>query len=601
MNRLFYKILASTLLLVVLLAATGLIGIRGQSQARDAARGTFEDVTLPMEALGEARAVFPEQRELLRQHIDADARSEPRIEAEIEQNAKRIDELIDEFGEHVGTTAAREQLEQLRRDVEAWRSIRDEVLRRSRLQQDGAETTTLITDEARTAFERLNERFTTLARTKSERAESRMTQVARTYDTSRNITVAMIVGSALVGGLFAWWMARQIVCSLTSMRDVLRHLDESCMSDIQAGMQRMATGDLTGAIEVEAPRVERLTGDEVGEAARSVNAIRSKVLATADSYNTMRAGLSVTVGAVGETARQLDASSREVADMAEETGRVVGAIAAATTETAQGAEQQVRMVEAIRGNTDEVARSSAQAIDLSAEGLESARSATGAMDELTDSANVVSASIDRLAAQSREISEIVAAITAIADQTNLLALNAAIEAARAGDHGRGFAVVADEVRKLAEESRGAAANIAGIVHQIQTDTRDTVSAVGVTCELAGTGATLVDQLRDAFGRIGGAVGSINGQIADILTATNEVAVVAEQSSATTEEVSASTQQASAGAEEMAATAHELSRMSEQLNLRMRDFELEESAVYATVPQSVTPRSMAAGETLRQVS
>lgn len=601
MNRLFYKILASTLLLVVLLAVTGLIGIRGQGQARDAARDTFEDVTVPMEALGNARAVFPEQRELLRQHIDADSANEPQIEAAMKQNAARIDDLLEQYGEHVRTAKGREQLEQLRGDVEAWRVIRDEVLRRSRQQQDGAETTSLVTEDVEAAFDQLNERFTALARTKSQLAERRMSQVARTYDTSRNLTIAMIFGSVLVGGLFAWWMARQIVRSLTSMRDVLRHLDEDCMSDIQTGMQRMAAGDLTGSIAVDAPRVERLPGDEVGEAARSVNAIRAKVLATAESYNAMRAGLAVTVGAVGETASQLDASSREVADMAEETGRVVGAIAAATTETAQGAEQQVRMVEAIRVNTDEVARSSAEALDLSAEGLASATSATEAMGDLNDSAHVVSSAIDRLAGQSREISEIVDAITGIADQTNLLALNAAIEAARAGEHGRGFAVVADEVRKLAEESRGAAANIAGIVGQIQDDTRDTVSAVGATRELAEAGTVLVEQLREAFGRIGGAVGSINGQIAEILTATNEVAVVAEQSSATTEEVSASTQQASAGAEEMAATAHELSRMSEELNLRMREFELEDAPVSSPALRSTSLRQVAAGDSLRHVS
>ena len=86
--------------------------------------------------------------------------------------------------------------------------------------------------------------------------------------------------------------------------------------------------------------------------------------------------------------------------------------------------------------------------------------ATDAIRQVADSSAQVGAAIEDLSARSEKIGGIVTTITGIAEQTNLLALNAAIEAARAGEQGRGFAVVAEEVRKLAEESQGAAAEIA---------------------------------------------------------------------------------------------------------------------------------------------
>ncbi|MBZ9649320.1 methyl-accepting chemotaxis protein [Sphingobium sp. 3R8] len=66
------------------------------------------------------------------------------------------------------------------------------------------------------------------------------------------------------------------------------------------------------------------------------------------------------------------------------------------------------------------------------------------------------------------IGEVIALIDSIARATAMLALNAGIEAARAGEAGQGFAVVAREVKSLAQQTRDAAAGIAGRIDHIRT-------------------------------------------------------------------------------------------------------------------------------------
>ena len=200
------------------------------------------------------------------------------------------------------------------------------------------------------------------------------------------------------------------------------------------------------------------------------------------------------------------------------------------------------------------------------------------MDQVRAAGDQASETITALGEKSQKITGIVATITGIAKQTDLLALNAAIEAARAGEHGRGFSVVAENVRQLAEQAGHAAADIAKLIEEIQSETARAVEAVETGARQTRDSTNRVNEAGVVFQQIGASVEDMSSRVEEIAAAIEEiaesgtrmqesitaVAEVAHQSSASSQQVSATTEQTSAGTEQIAASARELALTAEEL-------------------------------------
>jgi len=93
----------------------------------------------------------------------------------------------------------------------------------------------------------------------------------------------------------------------------------------------------------------------------------------------------------------------------------------------------------------------------------------------------------------QEISGAVNLISHLTERTHILALNASMHASAVGDAGRSFSAVADEVQRLAENTREMAAQISGIVQNVQADAADTVHSLQMLSEHVQSGTELVDR------------------------------------------------------------------------------------------------------------
>jgi len=376
----------------------------------------------------------------------------------------------------------------------------------------------------------------------------------RSYSSARAFVLILLALALAVGAVTAFLITRAIRNGVSRVVQRLTTLRDHCTTELSAGLTHMADGDFTYQAESRTEPIEPTSNDELGDLALAVNAVRENTAHSLDAYNRSRHALGDMIGRVTGTAMQVASGSEQVATASSESGRAVEEIAHAIGGGGASAD-------GCAAHADRTAHAAGAAQEAARHGSELLRQVSSAIDATHASSRQAVDAMEKLGAQSDEIGGIVSTISGIAEQTNLLALNAAIEAARAGDQGRGFAVVADEVRKLAEESQAAAASIAELIAQIQSDTGDTIAAVQAGAEQTEASTTTVAETEQAFGAIDAAINDVHSRV-------SQIAATLEEVSASTEQTSASTQEISASAHSLATNAQDLQELTQRFVLHV---------------------------------
>ncbi len=173
--------------------------------------------------------------------------------------------------------------------------------------------------------------------------------------------------------------------------------------------------------------------------------------------NAVFAQLEQLVQRLSEASHSLRVATGEILSGANDLSERTTKQAAAIEQTSAAMEQLMHTVTDNARRAEQASGKATAASTLAAEG-----------GRVMDDAN---SAMDRIAASSGQISNIIGMIDDIAFQTNLLALNASVEAARAGEAGKGFAVVAIEVRRLAQSAAQASHDVKELIDRSEREVR----------------------------------------------------------------------------------------------------------------------------------
>ncbi len=289
-----------------------------------------------------------------------------------------------------------------------------------------------------------------------------------------------------------------------------------------------------------------------------------RVVKTAGDIAEVARSLSGLDGNINEISSQLMKFSNDMASLSESNLAIV-------QETTSSMNQVSDTIDVTSSTLEDLANESEVLSKKNDDSVELLKEVDNLKNNVIEDTGVMSENIKQLVNLAAEVGKIVDSVERIAEQTNLLALNAAIEAARAGEHGRGFAVVAEEVRKLADDTKTNLDGMRDFVNQIHGAAEDgkksmdrTLSSTEVMSGkiemVSGTIVENVDMLKNVIHN----VADVNRSMQGIRIAAEEINKAMEASSKDAEQLSDMTVIIHQNAQQSVGFAQQISEIDKKL-------------------------------------
>jgi len=578
------KLIVGFLIVIILTAAVGVIGIIGMVDINSGVYELYERQTVPLVDLSYAREYFQrlrsEQRNLVMASSDADWINT--IQSAITEQERLFRYNIEAFGATIIDPAVQSAFNTAMAGFELYMQATADIMAGARAGLDQSELLEMMrgaTSSANAAADGM-----------SDMMQGRVAQALAVYEYSISafntmlimiiVVIVVAIAAAVFLALYISGLISKPLAVLTAFMQNAAKTGDIALRDEdvvviqkfaqnkdEIGMCIAATAEFMQEINEEMELLEKIGDGDLTLTPNILSAddkVGKALTKVVDSLNSM-------FGEIQSSTSQVASGSKQIADGSQ-------SLAQGSTQQAASVQQLSSSITAIAQKTKDNADMAGRAAALANSIKASAEKGSGQMGEMMTAVKDINAS-------SQNISKVIKSIDDIAFQTNILALNAAVEAARAGQHGKGFAVVAEEVRNLAAKSAEAA--------------KDTESLIADSIAKAELGSRIADDTSASLTEIVTGIGESSQLIGEIARSSEEQTASIAQINTGIDQVAHVTQQNSATAEQSAAASQEMSGQSTMLEQLISQFKLKNTQSFDRLPSTAQRISPPTGGTNRE--
>lgn len=492
--------------------------------------GITDDVVPSIILINEINQAFSDARHGLLEHIvQSDIDKKKQVEAKLQKDLALFDEKLKAYNEYVSSEAGQQNISNLRKEFEQWKSTSQLVITASDM-SDSETANTLVQTKLIPQMAKVLENLQIATERNKVGANEDKNDIKQAMSSAISFSISagllLIIAISIIG----LWIGRSIINPLNNMRQFV----------VQLGTDF----DFTRRVSVTQK-------DEIGESLEMLNGLINTLQNSLQQLNRIGRDVTGTASGLSNASQQLSSASHNVSN--------------AASSMAAGVEEVTVSISHMADSADECDRTAREAGQMASTGGTVIESTITSINQIAEDVRVSAQQIESLKERTASINAVVNVIKDIADQTNLLALNAAIEAARAGDLGRGFAVVADEVRKLAERTASSTQEIIGTVSAIQNEANTTVTTMQQTVRQVDLGVERAQEASDAISKIRHNADQVVVQVSEITSTMREQSAASAMMAQQVEQVAQMSEESSSVAESTASEGQRLRQLSQELD------------------------------------